>query len=104
MWVQSTENLESLELRLICTAFLGFFLAAVCFHAATQGVAFKLSDNCRWFVILSNIYILLPGIFMLGCRLLDMYNPRDQTIGKASVFSQLIDNFAGQMNQGIVDS
>ena len=76
----------------------GFLLAAVCFHVATQGVAFELSDNCKWFVFLCNIYILIPGIFLLGCRLLTMYNPRDQTIGKASVFSKLIDNIVGQMD------
>jgi len=78
--------------------FSGLFLAALCFHVATQGVAFESSDNCRWFVFLRNICILLPGIFLLDCKLLDMYNPRDQTIGEASVFSQLFDNFAGQMN------
>jgi len=34
----------------------------------------------------------------MSCRLPDIYNPRDKTIGEASVLSQLMDNFAGQMN------
>jgi len=73
------------------------FLAAIRFHVATQGVTIKLLDNCGWFVFLRDIYILIPGIFLLDCRLQDKYNPRDQAIGEANVFSQLIDNFAEQM-------